>query len=51
MEYFLCVSFIGTLVLLAAHAVDYALDVMRRPVGARIPDDAIGRREWEREHA
>jgi hypothetical protein len=31
MEYFLCISFIGTLVLLAAHAVDYAVDASRRP--------------------
>jgi hypothetical protein len=42
MEDILCVSFIGTLLLLAAHAVDYALDAMRRPAAvARVamPDD------------
>jgi hypothetical protein len=31
MEYFLCVSFIGTLVLLGAHVVDYAFDTLRQP--------------------
>jgi hypothetical protein len=43
MEYFLCVSFIGTLVLLAVLVVDYALDARRRPVAAvrvAMPDES-----------
>jgi hypothetical protein len=42
MEYFLCVSFIGTLALLTAHTVDYALDALRRPLAATfvaMPDE------------
>jgi hypothetical protein len=42
MEYFLCVSFIGTLVLLTVLVVDYALDARRRPVAAAsvaMPDE------------
>jgi hypothetical protein len=36
MDCLLCVSFIGTLTLLVAHTVDYALDVMRRPAVLRM---------------
>lgn len=42
MEYFLCVSFIGTFVLLAVHAVDFAFDFNRWPgaaVRAAMPDE------------
>jgi hypothetical protein len=34
MQSFVLVSFVGTLMLLATHVADYAVEIMRRPVGA-----------------
>jgi hypothetical protein len=34
MQSFVLVSFVGTLALLAAHVADYAVEIMRGPVGA-----------------
>jgi len=40
MELFAVISFMGTLVLLAVHVLDYALESQRRPMSAlHTPDD------------
>lgn len=47
MEYFIVASFIGILLLLVAHMVDYAVDALRRfTAGASMPDEyePIGKR-------